>query len=253
MPSRCVAWGSSMGERQRVDRAAAFVLHAYPYSETSLLVEGFTRTHGRLPWIAKGARRAGSPLRGALLSFQPLQISWSGRGEVRTLARCEWQGGQPFLKGDALLFGFYLNELLLRLLQREDPHEALFDHYADAVARLAREAETAPILRGFERLLLKEVGYALTLDRDAETGAPIDPERLYRYEMDRGPVKAGNGSRRDESPVFPGRALLAIARDDYADPLTAQLAKQLMRLAINRRLDHQSLHSRAIFRELASL
>lgn len=237
----------------RVERAAAFVLHAYPYSETSLLIEAFTRSHGRMPWIAKGARRAGSALRGALLAFQPLLASWSGRGEVRTLSRCEWQGGQPCLRGEALLCGFYMNELLLRLLPREDPHEQLFDRYAAAVAVLAETHERSTVLRAFERALLQEVGYGLALDREGDTGGPIEPERLYRYDFERGPVRAVNGASGDENLLVPGRALLAIARDDYADAVTAQHAKQLLRLAINHRLDRQPLHSRAIFRELANL
>ena len=243
----------SLRERPRVDRAAAFVLHAYPFSETSLLVEAFTRTLGRLPLLAKGARRAGSSLRGALLAFQPLTASWSGRGEVRTLVRCEWQGGHALLTGRALLCGFYLNELLLRLLAREDPHEALFDHYAGAVARLANGVEQEPVLRAFERRLLQELGYALPLEREADTGAPIDPDRLYRYEPDRGAEAVVSGARQEEALVVSGRVLLDMAHDDYAAPATAQAAKQLMRLAINRRLDHRPLNSRAIFEEFANL
>jgi len=242
-----------MSERHRVDRAAAFVLHAYPYSETSLLVEAFTRPHGRLPLLAKGARRPGSSLRSVRVAFQPLATSWSGRGEVRTLVRSEWQGGQPLLSGEALLCGFYLNELLLRLLPREDPHEVLFDHYAAALTRLATEHEQAPILRGFERRLLQELGYALALEREAGTGAPLDPDRLYRYDPERGAIAVATGADAGESLVIPGRALLDIARDDYAGPSTAQAAKQLMRLAINHRLDRQPLHSRTIFKDLASL
>ena len=242
-----------MSERHRVDRAAAFALHAYPYSETSLLVEAFTRPHGRLPLLAKGARRPGSSLRSVLVAFQPLTASWSGRGEVRTLVRSEWQGGQPLLRGEALLCGFYLNELLLRLLPREDPHEVLFDHYAAALARLATEREQAPILRGFERRLLQELGYALALEREAGTGAPLDPDRLYRYDLERGATAVAPGADAGEGLVIPGRALLDIARDDYTGPSTAQAAKQLMRLAINYRLDRQPLHSRTIFKDLASL
>jgi DNA repair protein RecO (recombination protein O) len=242
-----------MSERHRVDRAAAFVLHAYPYSETSLLVEVFTRPHGRLPLLAKGARRPGSSLRSVIAAFQPLATSWSGRGEVRTLVRSEWQGGQPLLRGEALLCGFYLNELLLRLLPREDPHEVLFDHYAAALIRLATEHEQAPILRGFERRLLQELGYALALEREAGTGAPLDPDRLYRYDPERGAIAVATGADVGEGLVIPGRALLDIARDDYTGPSTAQAAKQLMRLAINHRLDRQPLHSRAIFKDLASL
>jgi DNA repair protein RecO (recombination protein O) len=242
-----------MPERGRVDRAAAYVLHAYPYSETSLLVEAFTRTHGRLPLLAKGARRPGSQLRGTLLAFQPLSASWSGRGEVRTLVRCEWHGGQPLLAGERLLCGFYLNELLLRLLPREDPHERLFDHYVEAVAGLAHRAEAGPILRAFERRLLAELGYALLLEHEAGVAAPIEAGRLYRYDPEQGAIPVVNDAGPDEALVVPGHILLEIARDDYASPATAQAAKQLMRLAIARRLDRQPLHSRTIFRELANL
>lgn len=242
-----------MSSRQRVDHQAAFVLHAYPYSETSLLIEAFTRAHGRLPLVAKGARRQGSALRGALLAFQPLTFAWSGRGEVRTLVRCEWHGGQPLLAGERLLCGFYLNELLLRLLPREDPHEQLFDHYVAAVAGLAHRADEAPILRAFERRLLAELGYALSLEREAGADAPIEPERLYRYDPERGAIPVANGAGPEEALVVPGQVLLDIARDDYSAPATAQAAKQLMRLAITRRLDRQPLHSRTIFRELTNL
>jgi len=242
-----------MRERSRVDRAAAYILHAYPYSETSLLVEAFTRTHGRLPLLAKGARRPGSQLRGTLLAFQPLSASWAGRGEVRTLVRCEWHGGQPLLAGGRLLCGFYLNELLLRLLPREDPHERLFDHYVTAVAGLAHRAEEGPILRTFERRLLAELGYALPLEREAGADAPVEPGRLYRFDPEQGPIPVAGEAGTDAALVLPGRVLLEIARDDYSAPATAQAAKQLMRLAIARRLDRQPLHSRTIFRELANL
>lgn len=242
-----------MSSRRRIDREAAFVLHTYPYSETSLLVEAFSRTHGRVPLVAKGARRQGSSLRGALLAFQPLTIAWSGRGEVRTLVRCEWHGGHPLPRGEALLCGFYLNELLLRLLPREDSHEALFDHYALAVARLAQGDAGGPVLRAFERRLLQELGYALTLDRDVATGAAVEAARLYRYEPEHGPVPVLNGAAGDDPRVVPGRVLLALAQDDYSDPATAAAARQLMRVLIDHRLDRQTLYSRTIFRELQGL
>jgi DNA repair protein RecO (recombination protein O) len=242
-----------MSSRGRIDREAAFVLHAYPYSETSLLVEAFSRAHGRLPLVAKGARRQGSPLRGVLLAFQPLTIAWSGRGDVRTLVRCDWHGGHPLPRGEALLCGFYLNELLLRLLPREDAHEQLFDHYASAVESLAHGAPGGPVLRAFERRLLQELGYALTLDRDASTGAAIEPERLYRYEPERGPMLVVNGAPADDPRVVPGRVLQALERDDFADASVAAAARQLMRALIDHRLDRQKLHSRAIFRELQDL
>ena len=238
---------------RRIEHEEAFVLHAHPYSETSLLVEAFSRSHGRLPLVAKGARRQASSLRGVLLAFQPLTIAWSGRGEVRTLVRCEWHGGYPLPRGEALLCGFYVNELVLRLLPREDAHEQLFDHYAVTVAQLAQGAAGGPVLRAFERRLLQELGYALTLDRDAATGAAIEPERLYRYEPERGPVPAVNGAPTDDPRVVPGRVLLALAQDDYADASIAAGARQLMGALIDHRLDRQTLHSRTVFRALQNL
>lgn len=242
-----------MSERGRVDRESAYVLHAYAYSETSLLVEAFSRRHGRIPVVAKGARRSGSSLRGMLLAFQPLTVAWSGRGEVRTLVRCENQAAQPMLKGARLLCGFYLNELLLRLLPREDPHEDLFDRYGEAVSALAHGAEGEPVLRAFERQLLQEIGYALTLDRDAATGAPIEPEQWYRYEPERGPVPIDRAAASPDPRNVTGRVLQALAQDAFDDPATAQAAKQLMRVLIDHRLDRQPLHSRLIFRELQAL
>src|SRR5512139_4219305 len=107
---------------QRHDDEPAFVLHAYPYRETSLIVEAFTEAHGRIALVARGAKRPRSELRGLLQGFQPLLLSWSGAGELKTLARAEWRGGMSRLGGSALVCGFYLNELLIKLLPREDPH-----------------------------------------------------------------------------------------------------------------------------------
>ncbi|MHB8166882.1 MAG: DNA repair protein RecO, partial [Sulfuricella sp.] len=119
----------------------AYVLHTYPYRETSLIVEVFSRDFGRLPLMARGARRPKSAVRGLLLSFQPLSLSWFGKAELRTLHSAEWQGGQPLLQGTALICGFYLNELLLKLLHRDDPHEQLFLYYQETLQELARRTD----------------------------------------------------------------------------------------------------------------
>src|SRR5688572_10919841 len=111
------------------DAQPAFVLHTYPYRETSLIVEAYVRDHGRLALIARGARRPKSSVRGVLMPFQPLLLSWTGRKDLRTLTRAEWRGGYAPLRGQPLICGFYLNELLLKLLQRDDPHEELFAVY----------------------------------------------------------------------------------------------------------------------------
>jgi DNA repair protein RecO (recombination protein O) len=239
-----------MVERTRQESREAFILHGYPYRETSLLLETFTRTFGRVSMVARGARSPRSPLRGVLLAFQPLALSWFGKGELRTLARAEWVGGQPLLRGEALMCGFYLNELLLRLLPREDPHEALFSRYWETLRRLAPHGSSAPALRSFERVLLKELGYAMALERDSASGRAIDPAKSYGYDPERGPIEVKDAG---PEPRVSGRTLLDMARDDYADPQTQQQAKALMRTLINHRLDHQPLKSREIFRDLLAL
>lgn len=240
-----------MSARARQDNQPGFVLHTYPYRETSLVVETFTRAHGRVAMIARGAKRPRSALRGSIMAFQPLGLSWSGRGELRLLLRAEWQGGQQLLQGRALLCGFYLNELLLKLLPREDAHEQLFLAYQAALARLAAEPEPAAVLRRFENTLLRELGYALALERDSASGVEIDPFRSYTYEPERGPV-AVNGAAH-AGLVLSGQTLLDIVRDDYSDAQTLQQAKALMRLLINHRLEQKPLNSRRIFEELGQL
>src|SRR5215472_8793750 len=173
--------------RERRDDQPSFVLHTYPYRETSVIVEALSAAYGRVGLVARGAKRSRSELRGVLQAFQPLALSWAGGGELKTLIRAEWRGGVPLVSGSALLCGFYLNELLLKLLPREDPHPRLFDDYEGALRRLASGEPQAPVLRGFEVRLLAEMGYAMPLTHEADTGQPIDPHALYYYAFDRGP------------------------------------------------------------------
>ena len=242
-----------MSERRPRDRTGdeAYVLHTHPYRETSLLLDVYARVAGRVTLVARGARRPRSAMRGVLLSFQPVQLGWYGKGEVRTLTRAEWIGGQALLQGEALLCGFYLNELLLRLLPREDPHEALFERYGEALRGLASGAATGPILRSFEKVLLREIGYALVLERDSATGRGVDPAKIYTYDPERGPVEVSAAAQADLK--LAGQTLLDIARDDFSDAVTQQQAKLLMRALINHRLEYQPLRSRRIFRELMEL
>ena len=228
----------------------AYVLHTYPYRETSLIVEVFSRDFGRLPLMARGARRPKSAVRGLLLSFQPLSLSWFGKTELRTLHSAEWQGGQPLLQGTALICGFYLNELLLKLLHRDDPHEQLFLYYQETLQELARRTDYAAVLRRFEMNLLKELGYALTLTHDADSGAEIEPDAPYRYVFERGPVRQKTGQNGVE---LRGKTLLDMSADDYADPVTLQQSKALMRALINHYLGEGTLHTRQILKDLQEL
>jgi DNA repair protein RecO (recombination protein O) len=236
--------------RKRADHEPGYVLHTYPYKETSLIVELFARRFGRVALLARGARRPRSAMRGVLLSFQALRVSWSASAELGNLISAEWAGALLPLAGQSLMCGFYLNELLLRLLPRDDPHEALFDIYGEALARLSSAHDASVVLRGFEKRLLAELGYAPILDRDAAS-RPIDPDRLYAYEPERGPTVV-NGTRGD-LPVVRGRTLLDVAADDYTNPKTREEARNLMRVLIGERLHGQVLHTRIVLRELSDL
>jgi DNA repair protein RecO (recombination protein O) len=239
----------------RLDTQPAFVLHSYPFRETSLVVETFTHAHGRVAVVARGARRPKSSLRGVLLAFQPLLLSWSGKTDLHTLIRAEWQGGYLPLKGLSLICGFYLNELLLKLLPRHDPHERLFEIYQSTLQALAADAGHAAILRKFEKNLLGELGYALTLDRDVAQGHPIAAQQQYTYLIERGPVPAGAGSDAagGNGVELLGQTLLDIQSDEYSSAVTQQQSKALMRTLINHCLGSQTLHTRQLLRDLQQL
>lgn len=241
----------ALGEAPRQDHEPAFVLHSYPFKETSVVVELLTRGYGRIGVVARGARRPKSSLRGVLLAFQPLLVSWSGKGELQTLTRAEWRGGYKPLKGLSLVCGFYLNELLLKLLPRHDAHEQLFDTYAAALEELVSRNDPGGTLRTFEKALLRELGYAVTLDRD-ESGHPIAAEQRYTYIVERGPVPARSDATVDGVELL-GQTLLDMQRDNYLNSVTQQQSKVLMRTLISHYLGDQVLHTRQLLRELHEL
>ena len=166
---------------KRISDEPAYVLHRYDWSETSLILEVFTRHHGRIALVAKGAKRPTSSFRPVLLPLQPLCLSYGGESEVRTLKSAEWVGGHVMPTGEALLSGYYLNELLLQLLAREDDHPQLFDIYAQVVQVLAsgQEALLQAGLRAFELLLLREIGFLPRLDQQTLTLTPLDVSTFY--------------------------------------------------------------------------
>ncbi len=240
-----------MRKTERLDSQEAFILHTYPFRETSLVVEVFSRLHGRVALVAKGARRPMSAFRGLLLSFQPLSLSWYGKSELRTLHRAEWQGGKPRLQGMALICGLYLNELLMRFLPRDDPHETLFSHYGETLCAMGERGNLPAILRNFEVDLLRELGYGPVLEFEAGSGKPLHPERVYTYELERGPV-CGAGDFRHSVRLL-GKTLLDMASGNYSDPVTQQQSKALMRMLINHHLGAQPLHTRRLLQDLQSL
>jgi len=242
-----------MNLRSKVDGQPAFVLHTIPFRETSLIVEVFSRDFGRMALLARGARRPRAAIRGLLMAFQPIEVAWAGKGEVLTLMKAEWQGGQPLLSGEALFCGYYLNELLMHLLPREDAHEHLFERYADMLARLAadpsgkvREAD----LRSFEKALLQELGYGLTLNHDS-TGETIDPQAHYTYRMEQGPVRLEHAEA--AAQVVSGKTLVDLESEDFTDPRSRSEAKALMRTLMAYYLAGVELETRKIFKELQEL
>ena len=237
----------------RQDNQAVYVLHTYPFKETSLVVELFTHGFGRVATTAKGARRPRSAMRGMLQSFQPLTATWSGKLELKTLHSLDWAGGLLLLKGEALMCGFYLNELLLRLLPREDSHGALFEYYSITLKTLAFSQDLATTLRRFELKLLQELGYAIPLNNDVND-APILAEAAYRYEAEHGAVRLSGQINATQNGIqLAGRTLIDMANDDYANVQTQQQSKQLMRYLLAHYLGDKPLHTRQLLIDLQGL
>ncbi|WP_034292053.1 DNA repair protein RecO [Herbaspirillum sp. RV1423] len=234
----------------RIQAQPGFVLHSYPYKETSLIVDVFSRDHGRVALVAKGAKRPHSKLRGVLQTFQPLSVSWIGKSEVRTLTAAEWVGGMLPLEKSALLCGFYLNELLVKLLARDDPHPALFDHYVSTLNQLAH-GESAPIvLRKFERALLKETGVAGDWTVCIANGKAVEPDETYVVDPEHG-VRFPRLS--DAWPKVSGKTLLDMEKEDYSDANTQTQSKFLMRSLLSHHLGGAQLNTRQILIDLTQL
>lgn len=237
----------------RIEGQSAFVLHARAYRETSMLLEVLTREHGRLGLVARGVRRERARLpRGQLQPLQPLRIGFVLRGELGTLTGAEPAATMPGLAGDRLLAGIYVNELVLRMTGRADPHPRMFDAYAECIAALARKddggvRETGGgdsdavrtrdaagwVLRRFERDLLAELGYALPLRRVAGSGAAVEPASSYAYDPEGGPLEGGIPG---ESLRVRGSALLALADDACPDSADLEQLRRLMRAVIRHHL-----------------
>ncbi|WP_028536041.1 DNA repair protein RecO [Paludibacterium yongneupense] len=228
----------------KVDRQLAYVLHTQPYRETSLLVDALTAGHGRVTLVARGARRPRAELRGLLLPFQPLSLSWFGKGDVRTLHSADWLGGLPQLGGLPLLSGFYLNELVLKLTVRDDPHAETWQVYDRAVRGLASGAALAEVLRRFELGLVRALGYAPPLDLDA-AGERLDATRFYRCRPGMAPLLSAAGG-----DAVSGATLLSMAADDFSDATMRREARRFLRMVLNDILDGQPLATRDLLQSL---
>jgi DNA repair protein RecO (recombination protein O) len=248
----------------RATHEPAYVLHRYDWSESSLILETFTRHHGRIALVAKGAKRPSSNFRPVLLPLQPLQLNFSGDSEIRTLKGAEWMGGHVMPTGEALLSGYYVNELLLRLLARDDPHEALFDAYAAVVQVLAGDhagaqaATQSAALRAFELLLLREVGFLPALNAQTLTLAPLRPGDRYALVPE-----AGLREAFDDEAALQGAdwLMLQAALDDRA-PFASTLRacagvngalRTQLRALLNYHCGVATLRTRQMMRDLQAL
>ena len=253
----------------RIDQEPSFVLHRRSYGESSLLVELMTRDHGRVGLVAKGARRTSSRARGMLEPFQPLLVSWVGKGELGTLTGADRMRAAAPLTGERLVSGLYINELMYRLCGRHDPYPELFASYSLALEGLRSDAQIETGLRVFEKRLLDALGYGLVLTRTADTEQPVKQEETYRYHPESGPVLVESGGRagcRANKKLVPaqteeatgstlevtGATLLALAREELHDEALLREAKRLMRATLRQHLGDRPLASREIFRGLSS-
>ena len=236
-----------MSEPRRVQLQPAYVLHHRPYRVTSRILELFTRDYGRVTVFARGARggrRQGESPMSMLQPFNRLLASWQAGGEAGTLTAVEFDGAYAVLPPDRLVSGYYLNELLLKLLVRHDSHADVFELYLHTVDALKAAADPVRALRLFEKRLLEAIGYGLALEHEAESGAALDPGRAYLYRLEQGAVAAVDAL--PGSMVFSGASLLSLAREELHDSASCQDARRLLRAALDRCLEGRELKSRTV-------
>ena len=226
----------------RIQLEPAYILHSRSFRETSLIIEAFTRGHGRVAVVARGAKSARSRWKNVLQPFRPLLLSWSQKTELGTLTAVDQVASPPALQGQSLYCGLYMNELLMRLLHRSDPHMEVFERYRQLLSELASDASPQPFLRVFEKHLLEAIGYAMLLDREYGSGADVLPQKWYEYKPDRGPVPApGPGNGR-----VSGTALLALHTENLRAENLLEL-RMLMRAVIGYHLGGKPLASLSLF------
>lgn len=228
----------------KVLQEPGYILHSYRYRESSLILEVFSRHHGRVSLLAKGARRwKKRSAHTYLRPFQEMIFSWSGRSELMTLTGAEEVAPSSQLQKSGLYCGFYMNELLMRLLHKHDPHEDLYDGYRSSLLELEANRDMEPVLRLFEKNLLVEIGYGLNLDTDVSTGQPVEPSKTYYY-LPQGPSSEVDTGLHCQQ--VSGRSLIAF-RDGKLDDSALREIKRLMRRVIDQQLNYKPLASRSMF------
>ncbi|OGT77755.1 MAG: DNA repair protein RecO [Gammaproteobacteria bacterium RIFCSPLOWO2_02_FULL_52_10] len=222
-----------------------YILHQRHYRETSLILEVFSRNNGKLTLVARGAKKRNAGTSPLMQINQKLNIAWTIRGEMGTLTAIEAAGTNYNLGGSRLIAAFYMNELLMRLLHKYEPHQELFDTYENALRLLQQSFNEEAILRVFEIELLKSLGYGLVFDHDVISGKPIEQDKLYFYQIDFGPTTTPPQDR--EYVKLSGKTLIALAQSAIQEPYQLQEAKQLTRRILKNYLGTKPLASRDLF------
>lgn len=231
----------------RISLQPAFILHHRAYRETSLLLDVLTQDYGRISLIARGVRKNRSRTKPLLQPFRPLLISWHGKTELMSLQIVEPQGIPIPLQGECLLSGFYLNELLMRLLQKHDPHPQLYTIYRDTLLELGQTRLQQKHLRLFEKKLLDELGYGLQLDHAIPDGKAFLADRLYRFYPEQGFELYEGTENQPQGMIFWGKSLLALLTGQLEDEETLREIKRLMRIALGVLLGPEPIQSRRLF------
>ncbi len=230
----------------KVELTPCFILHSRPYLESSLILDIFSRKYGRLHLIAKGAKREKSKFSGLLQPYQRLLMAWQGRSELMTLTDVEMEIESCELSDVQVIAGFYINELLTRLLHQHESHPELFDLYDEMLLKLSISVSVDKALRLFEKGLLQSLGYGLVLDHVIDGGQVIEVDKVYYYQLDKGPLK--------DMPLtknyieISGKSLLALDREELEDKQNLEETKYLMRFILQRHLGDKPLVSRVLYK-----
>jgi DNA repair protein RecO (recombination protein O) len=229
----------------KVELTPCYILHRRDYSETSLILEVFSREQGRVNLIAKGVKRNKKQQGESFNLYQQYNISWTAKSELGTLTDIEFIASSRALKPELMMTGFYMNEIMLRLLHKHEPHPELFDSYETSINELINGASEQIILRYYEKTLLQSLGYGVILDHEVETGGSLEHDKNYFYKFDYGPVS--KNENKDLGVSVSGKTLLELDNETLSEQKNINEAKALLRTILDQHLGNKPLASKSLY------
>ena len=229
----------------KIELTPCYILHHRDYSETSLILEVFSKEHGRINLIAKGAKRNKKQQGNSFNLYQQYNISWVAKSELGTLTDIEIVTPARSLKPELMMTGFYMNEVMLRLLHKHEPHPELFDSYDTSINKLMHGESKQIMLRYYEKTLLQSLGYGVILDHEVETGESLSNDKDYFYQFDYGPVF--ESENKDAGITISGKTLLELDNETLSEPKNINEAKILLRTILDQHLGNKPLASKALY------